>query len=113
MLTDACANFGFLSTGTHCINENSRRVLLRLPAGTVSDYGDIVGEGGLICADCVEEYQPAKCEDFGENEEPYCPDGYISYPSVHDYGEISLNQKKCMSRIVCFTCNNPYVPPPY
>jgi len=114
MLKDACPNFGFLSADSECVIEHSRKNFINIPAGTMSDYGDIVGPSGLVCLSCGPEYEVATCDDFGENESSYCPDGYISYPAIHSHGEITTNQKMCMGRLVCFTCNSPYVAPePY
>lgn len=113
MLGDACANFGFLSIGTECPNERVRQRIIKLLPGLVSDYGDVIGPSGLLCLECGEAYEKAECQDFGENSTNYCPDGYISYPVIHKDGEISSNLKMCMGRLVCFTCNTPYVSVPF
>lgn len=111
MLSDACANFGFLSIGTECPNEYAKQRTISLLPGLVSDYGDIIGPSGLTCLECGDEYEKAACEDFGENDINYCPEGYISYPVIHKDGEISPSLKICVGRLVCFTCNSPYVNP--
>lgn len=110
MLSDACANFGFLSIGSECPSERCRQEIIALRPGLVSDYGDVIGPEGLTCLECGDEYEQATCEDFGENSEKYCPEGYLIYPVVHKDKEISANQKMCLGRLVCFTCNSPYIP---